>query len=156
LPKGQEGEMVTSSSPSTGQDSQPGTSANVTNNDSKSTTEVQTVKPNMTNTEATDQTNQALQSVGLDEQGSEPMEVEASMEEAMEQTTNAKPSAIKGQPNEDGRSEDAVAAAVSSRVILYYKWRMKHHKRLNSMMQHVIEEKDAPEPPQMLNLQYPV
>jgi len=91
LPDGQECEMVMSTSPSTGPGCQTGTLANGMNNDSESTTAAQPVEMKMMNTEATDQTNQAPQSVGINEQGSEPIEVEASMDKTTEQTKTLHP-----------------------------------------------------------------
>jgi len=39
-------------------------------------------------------------------------------------------------------------------VITYHKWHTKHHKWLNALMWHAIEEKKALEPPYILNLWY--
>jgi len=43
-----------------------------------------------------------------------------------------------------------------SRMISYYEWKTKHHKWLNAMMRQALGEKEAPEPPHILNLRYPV
>jgi len=54
---------------------------------------------------------------------------------------------------QDGRRQNGKP---TNRVISYYKWRMKHHQWLNVPMRQALGKKEAPKPPHILNLQYPV
>jgi len=87
--------------------------------------------------------------------GEEPMEVETQQPEAA--ATSAKTT----QETTDGEKATASDTATSQagpvqRAISYYEWRTMHHKWLNALMRKSLGEKDAPEPPLMTNLRYPV
>jgi len=51
---------------------------------------------------------------------------------------------------------EGTSAQSTSQLISYYEWRMKHHQWLNASMRQALGDKEAPEPPHILNLRYPV
>jgi len=84
----------------------------------------------------------------------EVMEVEATMETThkdSETSTEAASAVEEGTTVGEGSSVQPM-----NRMIAYYEWQMKHHQWLNAMMRQALGDKEAPEPPHILHLRYPV